>query len=407
MEPLKGTDQTGAEPRDTYKIAYAIHFLLGAGNLLPWNTFITAIDYFGQLYPARNVERVFSVAYMGSSLIVLVLMLCLGSCCCCRLKGKQLMSFRLRMNLGFGMFLLSLMVAPAMDWGGCSGSKIGGRTSWAYSVMVVSVVICGFADGLIGGSLVGSAGKLPKQYMQAVFAGTASSGVLVSILRIITKASLPQTPQGLRLSSHLYFLSSTVILVACIVCCNLLPKLNVMQQHYITIRRDQLTDQRPRFWDVARKMRGPAVGVLVIYTVTLSIFPGFIGEDLKSKLHQGWYPILLITLYNVSDLIGKSLTGIYMLNSLRTAAWACIGRLLFFPLFAACLHGPRWLKTEVPVTLLTFMLGFTNGYLTSVVMILAPKSVPTSEAEVSAIVMAVFLGLGLACGSILGWFWVI
>jgi equilibrative nucleoside transporter 1/2/3 len=41
---------------------------------------------------------------------------------------------------------------------------------------VAAVVICGLADGIVGGSLIGSAGKLPKQYMQAVFAGTASSG---------------------------------------------------------------------------------------------------------------------------------------------------------------------------------------------------------------------------------------
>ena len=52
------------------------------------------------------------------------------------------------------------------------------KSSGAYALTVASVVICGLADGLVGGSLIGSAGKLPKQYMQAVFAGTASSGIL-------------------------------------------------------------------------------------------------------------------------------------------------------------------------------------------------------------------------------------
>lgn len=87
--------------------------------------------------------------------------------------------------------------------------------------------------------------------------------------------------------------------------------------------------------------------------------------------------------------------------------WASIARLMFIPLFMACLHGLKWLKTEVPVMTLTFMLGLTNGYLTSAFMILAPKSVPVSEAEVSALVMVVFLGLGLVAGSVLGWFWII
>lgn len=151
------------EPRDAYKFAYIIHFLLGAGNLLPWNAFITAVDYFGYLYPTKHVEKVFSVAYMSSSVLVLVVMMTWGSC-------WEKMSPRLRLNLGFSMFILSLTVAPITDWANCYS------TNAAYGVTVASVVICGLADGLVGGSLMGSTGKLPKKYMQAVFAGTASSG---------------------------------------------------------------------------------------------------------------------------------------------------------------------------------------------------------------------------------------
>lgn len=145
----------------------------------------------------------------------------------------------------------------------------------------------------------------------------------------------------------------------------------------------------------------------MIYTVTLSIFPGFLAENVQSDILGDWYPLLLITSYNVSDLVGKSFTAIYVLKSIRKATWASISRLLFYPLFTVCLHGSKWMKTEVPVVFLTFMLGLTNGYLTSVIMIQAPKSVSPSEAEVAAVVMALFLGLGLVAGSVLGWLWII
>ncbi|KAK9208277.1 hypothetical protein WN944_000631 [Citrus x changshan-huyou] len=394
MEAAKSAGDQPVEPRDTYKVAYIIHFLLGAGNLLPWNAFITAVDYFGYLYPAKHVEKVFSVAYMTSSLLVLVLVICWGG------WGSKL-SYRLRMNLGFSMFALSLLVTPIIDWArNCSGSN------GAYGATVASVVICGLADGLVGGSLIGSVGKLPKQYMQAVFAGTASSGVLVSILRIITKASLPQTPQGLRTSAHFYFIVSTIIMLCCCLGSNLLHKLPVMQQHYRLLIDDPLSS-RQAIWRVGRRIQLPAFGVILIYIVTLSIFPGFIGEDLESKLLRDWYPVLLITVYNVSDFVGKSLTAVYVPKSIKKAAWACTGRLVFYPLFAACLHGPKWLKTEVPVLVLTSMLGFTNGYLTSVIMILAPKTVPVAEGEIAAIVMILSLGIGLVGGSVLGWVWMI
>lgn len=367
--------------------------------MLPWNAFITAVDYFGYLYPDEHIERVFSVGYMSSSVLVLVVVVSLGG-------WSRKLSLRTRMNVGFSLFILSLMVAPIIDWtsGGGSGAKRGGKV--AYAVTVSSVVMCGLADGLIGGSLIGSAGKLPKQYMQAVFAGTASSGVLVSILRIITKASLPQNPQGLRTSAHFYFIVSTFILLLCLVCSNLLHKLPVARQHY-TFRQDNLQYSRLKLWVVAEKIWLPAFGIVTIYLVTLSIFPGFIAEDLKSEVLHTWYPVLLITIYNVADLAGKSLTAIYVMKSLKKVTWGCISRLLFYPLFYVFLHGPDWLKTEGPMATLTFMLGLTNGYLTSVLMILTPKTVPASEAEFAAIMMVVFLGIGLVGGSIVSWFWII
>lgn len=167
---MEGSKSSGGpnELKDTYNAAYLIHFLLGAGNLLPWNALITAVDYFGYLYPRMHVDRAFPVAYMGSSLLVLVLLICCSS-------WNKLPCFRKRMNLGFSMFILVLMTAPIMDW---IGHRVepGAKVHGAYGIIILSVAVCGLADGLIGGSLIGAAGEIPGRYMQAVFAGTASSG---------------------------------------------------------------------------------------------------------------------------------------------------------------------------------------------------------------------------------------
>lgn len=169
MNGLKNSRNLASEPKDTYKIAYILHFFLGAGNLLPWNALITAIDYFGYLYPNKHVEKVFSVAYMASSLCILGVLLSWDWC-------RKRLSFRLRMNLGFSMFVLSLMLTPIMHWI-WHGNGLKMKSSMGYNLVVATVVICGLADGLIAGSLIGTAGKLPRQYMQAIFAGTASSGM--------------------------------------------------------------------------------------------------------------------------------------------------------------------------------------------------------------------------------------
>ena len=175
---MEGTKSSAGpnELRDTYNAAYLVHFLLGAGNLLPWNALITAVDYFGYLYPNKHVGKAFPVAYMGSSLLVLVLLICCGS-------WNKLPCFRKRMNLGFSLFILALMTAPIMDWishRNDPGEKLHG----GYGIVILSVAVCGLADGLIGGSLIGAAGEIPGRYMQAVFAGTASSGTISFILFI-------------------------------------------------------------------------------------------------------------------------------------------------------------------------------------------------------------------------------
>ncbi|KAK3016680.1 hypothetical protein RJ639_007085 [Escallonia herrerae] len=65
----------------------------------------------------------------------------------------------MRINLGQGLFIIALMIAPVTDW-------ISPNRKPEIAA----------ADGLTMGSLVGSTGELPGRYMQAVFAGNASSG---------------------------------------------------------------------------------------------------------------------------------------------------------------------------------------------------------------------------------------
>ncbi|TYI60071.1 hypothetical protein E1A91_D10G080200v1 [Gossypium mustelinum] len=238
------------------------------------------------------------------------------------------------------------------------------------------------------------------------------------MLRILTKAVFPQDADGLRKSVYLYFFTSIVFMVICIVLYNVAHKLPIMQ-YYEELKAEAVKEEkaekgpmtgpvwRATLWNIVGTVKWYGFGIVLIYVVTLSIFPGYITEDVHSLVLKDWYPVLLITGYNVFDLVGKSLTAVYLLENAKVAISACVVRLLFFPLFIGCLHGPQLFRTEFPVSLLTCLLGLTNGYLTSVLMIMAPKSVQIQHAETSGIVMVLFLVVGLASGSIIAWFWVI
>ncbi|KAL6351414.1 hypothetical protein AAG906_035206 [Vitis piasezkii] len=405
---LLTTTSTGSPckiPKDSYHFAYIIYFTLGAGFLLPWNAFITAVDYFSYLYPDVSVDRIFAVVYMVVALFCLLLIIAYTH------KSDAFV----RINIGMAIFIVGLLVVPIMDVVYIKGQT--GLYSGFY-VTVAAVGLSGLGDALVQGGVIGSAGEMPERYMQAVVAGTAASGVLVSFLRIFTKAVFSQDAQGLRRSAILYFSVSIVVMAVCIVFYNVAHRLPVIK-YYRNLKAQAVNEEKEEkgsltaavwgatLWDILGRVKWYGFGILLIYVVTLSIFPGYITEDVHSKVLKDWYPILLIAGYNVFDLVGKSLTAVYLLENAKIAISACIARLLFYPLFLVCLHGPEFFRTEIPVTVLTCLLGLTNGYLTSVLMILAPKVVQLQHAETAGIVIVLFLVVGLAIGSIVAWFWVI
>ncbi|KAI4382598.1 hypothetical protein MLD38_008543 [Melastoma candidum] len=394
-------------PDDSFHFAYVIFFTLGAGFLLPWNAFITAVDYFSYLYPDESVDRVFAVVYMLVALVSLLAILFFLS----SRKASSRDAF-VRINLGLFLFVLALLVVPVLDV-----AYIKGRTGLydGFYVTVGAIALSGFADALVQGGIIGSAGEMPERYMQAVVAGTAASGVLISLLRVITKAAYPQDSEGLRQSANLYFAVGIVIMALCIVFYNIADRLPVIK-YFKELKMQAVNEEKEEtgvaawrlsLWSVVGRIKWHGLGIVLIYVVTLAIFPGYITEDVHSELLKDWYSIMLISAYNVFDLVGKSLTAYYLLENAKIAIWCTVGRLLFFPIFYLCLHGPKFLGTEIPVTILTCLLGLTNGYLTSVLMILAPKVVELQHAETAGIVIVLFLIIGLAIGSVVAWFWVV
>ncbi|KAG2707524.1 hypothetical protein I3760_05G151200 [Carya illinoinensis] len=160
-------------------------------------------------------------------------------------------------------------------------------------------------------------------------------------------------------------------------------------------------------WHVVGMVKWYGFGIVLIYIVTSSIFPGYITEDVHSQILKDWYSILLITGYIVFDLVGKSLTAVYLLENAKVAIWGYVITITIFSSLFGCLHGPKFFRMEIPVTILTCLLGLTNGYLTSVLMILAPKVVQLQHSETAGIVMVLFLFVGMLIGTIVSWLWVL
>lgn len=149
-----------------------------------------------------------------------------------------------------------------------------------------------------------------------------------------------------------------------------------------------------------------ATSLTLVYIVTLSIFPGFISE-LKDASLGTWYPILLMAAFNLCDFVGKMTPVLFVIENDSVLFAAVLGRFLFYPLYSACLGTPTTpLAASVLLPSLTALLGFSNGLLTSLLMMAAPAVVSEEQAEATGTIMVLFLVIGLALGSIGAWVWV-
>mmetsp|Transcript_5948 Transcript_5948/g.15058 ORF Transcript_5948/g.15058 Transcript_5948/m.15058 type:complete len:444 (+) Transcript_5948:355-1686(+) len=438
-------------PKDKYHAAYWCYLIMGMGLLLPWNAFITAVDYFTALYPGKHVDRVIPVAYNVPNLLAM----------CATLPFSQTFGARLRIIVGFSGFLFCTVAIPVIDTLMLGGSGTG--TTATYAITISLAALLGASDGVAQGSLFGAAGCLPARYTQAVCAGTSYSGLVVSLLRIATKAALPMTAPGLRSSAFLYFGIASATVALCIAIDGaVIPRLPVVKHfkgggsalaanparesgkkgdeptpdltadsgptlplgdaeiEMTVLENVEAADvdgdvlllnpsrsTKPRlnvkdYLDVVRHMKYEAISLVVVYWVTLSIFPGFLAEDVHSESMGDWYPILLITAYNVGDAVGKG--GPLVLPSVAPRAVLLLSllRFLFIPAFilSAAYAAPAWV-----IGLLTLLLGATNGHLTACAMMSAPRNLDRVKAELSGILSALFLVLGITIGAFSGYAW--
>lgn len=121
--------------------------------LLPWNSFITAVDFFGKVFPGAHIDRVFSVAYMTFNIVSIAL----------NLQLQRFSSASTRVVVGLFGYVLSLLCVPMadvanrMDILGLAGYKM---------VLVTAVVCAAFFDGVVQPAVFGEAMELPMSCVQ-------------------------------------------------------------------------------------------------------------------------------------------------------------------------------------------------------------------------------------------------
>ncbi|XP_049636836.1 equilibrative nucleoside transporter 2 [Suncus etruscus] len=432
-------------------------FILGLGTLLPWNFFITAIPYFqGRLAGANISTTEAGTNHTGTvdsfnfnnwvtllSQLPLLLFTLLNSFLYqCIPEAVRILGSLLAI-----LFLFALTAALV---------KVDMDPAPFFSITMASVWFINSFCAILQGGLFGQLGTMPSAYSTLFLSGQGLAGIFAALAMLLSMASGVDA----QTSALGYFITPCVGILLSIVCYLSLPHLE-FARYYLARRPVQAPAQeletkaellqadekngipvsphkatltleldlekelepepepepeeaekpeKPSVFLVFRKIWLTALCLVLVFTVTLSVFPAITAMVTSStspgKWSQFFNPICCFLLFNVMDWLGRSLTSYFLWpdgDSRLLPLLVCL-RVLFVPLFMLC-HVPE--RSRLPVLFpqdayfITFMLLFavSNGYLVSLTMCLAPRQVLPHEREVAGALMTFFLALGLSCGA--------
>lgn len=432
---------------DKYNGVWIAAGLMGAGFLFPFNTYITAADFLQQRYKNYDPEFYISLVYMlGSCTFVFLNIIYLSN----RVKLNH------RLRIGYIAFLVSLSMFPIIEELVIHNtmSRAGGFWTLLLSVLTTSI-----GGGIQQSSLYGLMGIFGERYTMAMMVGESGAGLMVSMMRILTKASYGDSEDGVQHSTYLFLYLSISFIVCCFALSEWVNKSRFktyrLQKHedikeanqramanvaeYLTAqdfdescdesaalqdntrRKDNKNDtaylpsnpspstSRLSKYRLAKMIKLPMFSVFYSFVVTLSVFPG-IATMAPSETLGDWMPVVSIAVFNFGDLFGK-LLPFTAYHRLQPTGWTptalakfSIGRTIFIPLMMLSASTGNEEKTAPTLQgmgwpiCLNLLLGVTGGYTSTLAMASGPTLVPSEHCEIGGIIMTMALLSGLTVG---------
>ncbi|OWK11312.1 SLC29A4 [Cervus elaphus hippelaphus] len=424
------TDSEEPVPDDRYHAIYFAMLLAGVGFLLPYNSFITDVDYLHHKYPGTSIVFDMSLTYILVALVAVLLNNAL----------VERLSLHTRITAGYLLALGPLLFISICDvW-----LQLFSRDQ-AYAINLAAVGTVAFGCTVQQSSFYGYTGMLPKRYTQGVMTGESTAGVMVSLSRILTKLLLPDERAG----TLIFFLVSAGLELLCFLLhllvrgsrfvlyhtarprhCRPSRRAGYRVHHDVAaedvhfdspahevtgggaytrfdVPRPRIRRSWPSFralllhrYVVARVIWADMLSIAVTYFITLCLFPG-LESEIRHCILGEWLPILLMAVFNLSDFVGKILAALPMdWRGTHLLACSCL-RVVFIPLFILCVYpsGTPALRHPAWPCVLSLLMGISNGYFGSVPMILAAGKVGPKQRELAGNTMTVSYMTGLTLGS--------
>ncbi|XP_071605090.1 equilibrative nucleoside transporter 3 isoform X1 [Heliangelus exortis] len=426
------------KPRDRFHGAYIIFFLLGIGSLLPWNFFIMAKHYW--MYKLQNCsdqaglagqagsdlrdyfESYISIASTVPSVLCLIGNFLLVN----RVPASVRILSSLFVMLAIFLVITVLVKVDTSTW-----------TTSFFTLTVGCVVVVSSASTILSSSIFGLSSRFPTRNLQALISGQAMGGTISAIASLIDLAAAADVTD----SALAYFFTADIFIVFCIMVYLLLPRLEYSRFYLdnhkespslATVPPDSCMEDEaepegitntsflpkstsiPPLRPILQKTALLGFCLFYVFFISIIIFPSISSniESVNKSSGSVWstkyfVPLTSFLLYNFADWCGRQMTAWIQVPGPKSKLLPILVllRTIFLPLFILSNYQPRAhiqmviFKHDVYPVVFTTLLGLSNGYLGTLVMVYGPKIVPKELAEAAGVAMNFYIVVGLAVGS--------
>eukprot|EP01063_Lacrimia_lanifica_P004089 TRINITY_DN12285_c0_g1_i1.p1 TRINITY_DN12285_c0_g1~~TRINITY_DN12285_c0_g1_i1.p1 ORF type:complete len:709 (+),score=144.56 TRINITY_DN12285_c0_g1_i1:142-2268(+) len=223
-------NEQDAEVEDTLSAVKLSIWVLGAGVAFPWNAFISAPVFFENFHDFTEPNATlshedehlwseillfFTIAFSVMNLIGQGFVVWLGH----PKPGSTPITNRIVPSM-FAMFVIMVSI-PALSFSHAAQMA-------AFGILVFMSAFCGFCTAFLQGTLFGLGALFPQEYQQLVMIGNSSSGLIVTCIRIITKAY----GGSRRISGSIYCFAASAWMLLCIACFYIMRS-KAFARHYV------------------------------------------------------------------------------------------------------------------------------------------------------------------------------
>ncbi|ETW07584.1 hypothetical protein H310_02066 [Aphanomyces invadans] len=381
------------------RVVNMLFALIGVGYLFPFSALTQPVDYWTFLFPDFNIEFSITCVFMYTNLVALALIVSFGST----------PWFTGRVVGGFAGQLVVLVFVPAVY------SFVTGETAHIWSILGAT----GFAaivTALLDSCVIALASKYPLHAQESLQFGIGLSTLIGSIYRDVTKLAFP--PDAVVASSSLYFYTGAVTVGLCIGAYVWLLRLPLSKKAMISgraaagkteslplITKRDVQEAFPNRWMILRKCLSNQVQVSLLFMTTLALWPPLVTEmkshNFPALQASRWWPLILLTVFSVSDCVGRLLVP-YRCGLTKDTVWKpVVGRMLLGPCIVLSVQGVCFTHDAFSIAFV-LALGATNGYHGSLAILFVNDCIDDDEKAIAGSFTGFFLNFGLVIGSTLG-----